>query len=60
MTKIKYDRSEEEWQKCLTDETRHKIGLTWLKDGDTLNNSNIDQERTHLVEKLTVRSNFLK
>lgn len=38
MTKIKYDRHEEEWQKCLTDEKRHKVGLTWLKDGDTLNN----------------------
>lgn len=36
MADIKYDRSEEEWQKCLQDDSKRKSALTWLNDEDTL------------------------
>lgn len=36
MTEILYDRHEDEWQKCLDDEQRHKVALTWLENADTL------------------------
>ena len=30
---IKYDRHEDEYEKCLTDENRKKIAETWMEKG---------------------------
>ena len=33
MEEIKYDRHEEEWEKCLNDKERKKFAKSWLKSG---------------------------
>ena len=36
MEKIIYDRHQEEWDKCIHDEERKKVAVTWVQQNDTL------------------------
>ena len=47
MDEIKYDKSTEGWQKCLDDEFRNKVSLTWLSA-----KSNLDGWRHNRIYEL--------
>lgn len=39
--KVIYDRHEDEWEKCITDDERRKVAATWMQEGT------LDQWRHH-------------
>ena len=45
---IKYDKSEEAWEKALNDKDRNKVALTWLNQNPTLDRWRHDRMYDHL------------
>ena len=45
---IKYDKSEEAWDKALNDKDRNKVALTWLNQNPTLDRWRHDRMYDHL------------
>jgi ubiquinone/menaquinone biosynthesis C-methylase UbiE len=53
---IRYDRHEEEWEKILTNESRNKIGLTWLNQHKTLDRWRHDRMYDHLKPLISLNN----
>ena len=58
MEEIKYDRHEEEWEKCLNDKERKKVAKSWLELG-TLDRWRHDRMLKKILPFIDIESEWL-